>query len=66
MLKKVWNSREIGTSTKVCLYNSNVKSVLLYGAETWRKTKEDPEEDPDFNKSVLTQNPKNPLARNHQ
>ena len=37
--KKVWNSREHGTSTKVCLFNSNVKSVLLYGAESWRTTK---------------------------
>ena len=26
-LKKVWNSREISTSTKVCLFNSNVKDV---------------------------------------
>ena len=39
MLKKVWSSREIGTSTKVRLFNSNVKSVLLYGADTWRTTK---------------------------
>ena len=39
MLKKVWNSREISMSTKVCLFNSNVKSVLLYKAETWRTTK---------------------------
>ena len=39
MLKKVWSSREIGTSTKVRLFSSNVKSVLLYGAETWRTTK---------------------------
>ena len=39
MLKKAWNSREIGTSTKVRLLNSNVKSVLLYGVETWRKNK---------------------------
>ena len=39
MLKKVWNSREISMSTKVRLFNSNVKSVLLYGAETWRTTK---------------------------
>jgi hypothetical protein len=26
-------------TTVVSLYNSNVKSVLLYGAETWRTTK---------------------------
>ena len=38
ILKKVWNSRELGTSTKVRLFNSNVKSVLLYGAESWRRT----------------------------
>ena len=39
MLKKVWNSREISMSTKVRLFNSNVKSVSLYGAETWQTTK---------------------------
>ena len=39
MQKKIWNSRKIGTSTKVRLFNSNVKSVLLYGVETWRTTK---------------------------
>ena len=38
ILKKVWNSRELGTSTKVRLFNSNDKSVLLYGAESWRRT----------------------------
>ena len=54
MLKKVWNSREIDTSTKVRLFNSNVKSVLLYGAETWQNNQGIYEEDPDLNKSVLT------------
>lgn len=39
VLKKVWNSREIGTSTKVRLFNSNIKLVLLYGAEPWQTTK---------------------------
>ena len=39
MQKKIWNSRKIGTSTKVRLFKSNVKSVLLYGVETWRTTK---------------------------
>jgi len=39
MLKKVWSSREIDTSTKLCVFHSNVKSALLYGAETWRTTK---------------------------
>ena len=39
ILKEVLNSREIGTSTKVGLFNSNVKPVLLFGAETWQTTK---------------------------
>jgi hypothetical protein len=36
MLKKIWNAREI--STKIRIFNSNVKAVLFYGAETWRTT----------------------------
>jgi len=38
-LKNIWASRELSMTTKVRLFNSNVKSVLLYGAETWRTTK---------------------------
>ena len=39
ILKNVWSSKDIATATKVRLFNSNVKSVLLYGSETWRMTK---------------------------
>ena len=38
-LKNVWKSHQMTTSTKIRLFNSNVKSVLLYGSETWRTTK---------------------------
>ncbi len=38
-LKNIWASRELTLTTKIRLFNSNVKSVLLYGAETWRTTK---------------------------
>ncbi len=38
-LKNVWSSRELSQHTKVRIFNSNVKAVLLYGAETWRLTK---------------------------
>ena len=38
-LKKIWASKELSLTTKIRLFNSNVKSVLLYGAETWRMTK---------------------------
>ncbi|KAG7296251.1 hypothetical protein JYU34_021366 [Plutella xylostella] len=34
-LKPVWTSRIITRRTKIRVFNSNVKSVLLYGCETW-------------------------------
>ena len=34
-LKNVWSSKDL---TKVRIFNSNVKPVLLYGSETWRTT----------------------------
>jgi hypothetical protein len=37
-LKNIWKSKELTQHTKVRLFNSNVKPVLLYGAETWRTT----------------------------
>ena len=37
-LASIWRSREITTTTKLRIFNSNVKSVLLYGSETWRMT----------------------------
>ena len=39
ILKNIWASKEIATSTKVRIFNTNVKSILLYGSETWRMTK---------------------------
>ncbi|VDO61991.1 unnamed protein product [Schistosoma margrebowiei] len=38
-LKNIWNSKQLSTDTKVRIFNTNVKTVLLYGAETWRTTK---------------------------
>jgi hypothetical protein len=38
-LKNIWSSRVIRNKTKVRIFNSNVKAVLLYGAESWRTTK---------------------------
>ncbi|CAH8542902.1 unnamed protein product [Schistosoma haematobium] len=37
-LKNIWNSKQLSTSIKVRIFNTNVKAVLLYGAETWRTT----------------------------
>nr|KAG5692449.1 hypothetical protein BaRGS_010159 [Batillaria attramentaria] len=39
MLKNIWASKVVSIRTKLCIFNSNVKSVLLYGCETWRTTK---------------------------
>ena len=38
MLRNVWTSKVISRRTKIRIFNSNIKSVLLYGAETWRTT----------------------------
>ena len=40
---KIWEQEEIPTewkesNTKLRIFNSNVKAVLLYGSETWRST----------------------------
>ena len=39
ILRNVWKSMVIGKTTKIRLFNTNVKSVLLHGAETWRMNK---------------------------
>ncbi|VDO57276.1 unnamed protein product [Schistosoma margrebowiei] len=38
-LRNIWNSKQLSTNTKVRIFNTNIKSVLLYGAEAWRTTK---------------------------
>ncbi|RXN30979.1 endonuclease-reverse transcriptase [Labeo rohita] len=37
-LKNIWSSRDLSFKTKIRVFNTNVKSVLLYGSETWRTT----------------------------
>ncbi|CAH8630689.1 unnamed protein product [Schistosoma intercalatum] len=37
-LKNIWNSKQLSTNIKVRIFNTDVKAVLLYGAETWRTT----------------------------
>lgn len=39
MLMPVYKEKSIGLRTKLRIVNSNVKSDLLYGSETWRSTK---------------------------
>ena len=35
MLKNIWKSRELTIKTKLMVFNSNLKTVLLYGCKTW-------------------------------
>ena len=35
-LKPVWNSQTYSQKNKLRIFKSNVKSVLLYGCETWK------------------------------
>ncbi|VDO90687.1 unnamed protein product [Schistosoma margrebowiei] len=37
-LKKIWDSKQLSTNIKVRIFNTNAKTVLLYGAENWRTT----------------------------
>ena len=38
-LRQIWNSKALSINTKTRIFNTNVKSVLLYGSETWKVTK---------------------------
>ena len=38
MLKNIWASGGISIKTKLRIFNSSVKTILLYGCETWRTT----------------------------
>ena len=38
-LRHIWTSKRLSRRLKMKIFNSNVKSVLLYGCETWKVTK---------------------------
>ena len=40
-LRPIWKSKQYTRKTKLRIYNSNVKSILMYGSECWRVTKSD-------------------------
>ena len=37
-LRPVWLSSQLSINIKICIFNTNVKSVLLYGCEMWKTT----------------------------
>ncbi|XP_048775477.2 uncharacterized protein LOC125680078 [Ostrea edulis] len=52
-LQTIWKSNSYSLRTKVQLYNSNVKSVLLYGSEYWRVIDSDMRKVEAFHNSCL-------------
>ncbi|VDO50503.1 unnamed protein product [Schistosoma margrebowiei] len=38
-LKNIWDSKQLSNNIKIRIFNTNVKTVLLDGAKTWRTTK---------------------------
>ncbi|VDP08980.1 unnamed protein product [Schistosoma margrebowiei] len=38
-LKYIWNRKQQSINTKVRIFNTNVKTIILYRVETWRTTK---------------------------
>ncbi|VDP57859.1 unnamed protein product [Schistosoma curassoni] len=58
-LKYIWNSKQLSTNIKFRTFNTNMKTVLLYGAETWRTTTT-------IIKKLSTQNTSDPLARHYK
>lgn len=40
-LRKAWANRGIGRRTKIHLFKTYVRPVLLYGGESWKITKND-------------------------
>jgi len=39
MMGAIWRARNITLKTKIWLFNLSIKTILLYGSETWKTTK---------------------------
>ena len=55
-LKNVWRFVDLSRKTKIRIFNSNVKSVLYYGSETWRTSVTNSNKLQTFFNSCLRQN----------
>ncbi|GFR62101.1 LINE-1 retrotransposable element ORF2 protein [Elysia marginata] len=63
-LGRFWKTRDISLKTKLRIFNSNVKSVLLYGCEAWNASTTCIKKDPDPDCSCDTC--KSETDHNHQ
>ena len=64
MLKNIWASGGISMKTKLHIFN--VKSVLLYGCETWQTTLTTQQKIQTFLKTYSEAHLQNPMAREDQ
>lgn len=64
-LKNIRGSSEFGITTKIRVFNTIVKPILLYGAVTWRTTTVH-EENPGFHQHLLKEDPEDLVARKDQ
>ena len=65
-LNNVRRSTGLGTNTKIKIFISIVKPVLLYGAETWINQPHYHKENPDIHQHLPQKNSKDSLAEHHQ
>ena len=52
MLRKIWRAKQIKTNTKLRIFNSNIRAVLLYGSETNAKYTEDTNKNTDLHQQM--------------
>ncbi|XP_056009407.1 uncharacterized protein LOC130051481 [Ostrea edulis] len=52
-LRPLWRSGKVSLKTKVKIYSSNIKSILLYGAECWKLVQSDPKKLSSFHNTCL-------------
>ncbi|VDP27918.1 unnamed protein product [Schistosoma margrebowiei] len=65
-LKNIWSSKQLSTNTKVKIFNTNSKTVLLCGVETCKITKSRHPEDKSVYKQLSTELPSDPLTGHYQ
>ena len=65
MLMPVWKEKCIRLQMKLRIFNTSVKSALLYGSETWRSTKLLTKKFANLFQQVFKEDPEHPLARGH-
>ena len=52
MLRKIWRAKQIKTNTKLRIFNSNVKAVLLYEIGDMAKYTEDTKKNTDLHQQM--------------